>query len=563
MVLFSKGQRMPLLRQAPRLTLLLLIAPVAAGLWGTLAPALAQDGAAFHTLTAWPGFLPSLVLSVKTGMVSAAVSLGITLIIVAGLQGTAFFAALRRLLAPLLSVPHAAAALGIAFLIAPSGWIVRLVSPWLTGWQQPPDLHILNDPGGWALMLGLVAKEVPFLLLMTLAALPQTDAERRILQGQSLGVGRVMSFLIGVLPALYAQLRLPVYAVLAYSMTAVEMALILGPTLPPTLAAQTVIWMADPGLGNRSTAAAGAIALLLAVCACIGLWLGAEIAASRAMRAMAMAGFRAKALDGITSLLARGAALLLSLLMIFALAGLVLWSFAGLWAFPDAFPASLGLTTWARAAPSLAQTGLTTLAIALLSAGLALGLALACLEAEFRFQIAVAPWAMAALYLPLIVPQIAFLPGLQALALRSGFESHLYAVAASHFLFVLPYVFLSLSAPYRAWDRRIALVGYGLGASPLAVFLRLRLPMLLRPVLTALAVGLAVSIGQYLPTLLIGGGRIETVTTEAVALASGGNRRLIGAYAATQMLLPTLGFALAVAIPAFAFRNRAGMRGLE
>ncbi|MFN7053661.1 MAG: ABC transporter permease, partial [Gemmobacter sp.] len=80
-----------------------------------------------------------------------------------------------------------------------------------------------------------------------------------------------------------------------------------------------------------------------------------------------------------------------------------------------------------------------------------------------------------------------------------------------------------------------------------------------RPVLTAAAVGLAVSVGQYLPTLLIGGGRVETLTTEAVALSSGGNRRLIGAYALLQMLLPALGFAFALLLPALLFRNRRGM----
>ncbi len=46
--------------------------------------------------------------------------------------------------------------------------------------------------------------------------------------------------------------------------------------------------------------------------------------------------------------------------------------------------------------------------------------------------------------------------------------------------------------------------------------------------LTALAVGFAVSIGQYLPTLLLGWGRVPTITTEAVALSSGGDRRIDG-----------------------------------
>ena len=86
--------------------------------------------------------------------------------------------------------------------------------------------------------------------------------------------------------------------------------------------------------------------------------------------------------------------------------------------------------------------------------------------------------------------------------------------------------------------------------------------MLTRAVLVASAVGFAVSVGQYLPTLLIGAGRFPTITTEAVALGSGGNRRVIGVYAFLQMLLPFLGFALATLVPALLFRNRRAIRGL-
>ena len=84
--------------------------------------------------------------------------------------------------------------------------------------------------------------------------------------------------------------------------------------------------------------------------------------------------------------------------------------------------------------------------------------------------------------------------------------------------------------------------------------------MLLKPALVAMGVGFAVSIGQYLPTVLIGAGRLPTITTEAVSLASGGDRRVIGVYAFLQMALPFVGFALAAAIPAFLFRNRSAMR---
>jgi putative thiamine transport system permease protein len=84
--------------------------------------------------------------------------------------------------------------------------------------------------------------------------------------------------------------------------------------------------------------------------------------------------------------------------------------------------------------------------------------------------------------------------------------------------------------------------------------------MLLRPILVAGAVGFAVSVGLYLPTLFAGAGRVDTLTTEAVALASGADRRAIGVYALAQMTLPFLAFALAAIIPASLYRNRKGLR---
>lgn len=59
------------------------------------------------------------------------------------------------------------------------------------------------------------------------------------------------------------------------------------------------------------------------------------------------------------------------------------------------------------------------------------------------------------------------------------------------------------------------------------------------------AVGFAVSVAQFLPTLYVGEGQIVTVTTEAVTLSSGGQRSLVAAFAWLQWLLPAVVFALA------------------
>ena len=78
--------------------------------------------------------------------------------------------------------------------------------------------------------------------------------------------------------------------------------------------------------------------------------------------------------------------------------------------------------------------------------------------------------------------------------------------------------------------------------------------------LTAAAVGFAVSVGQYLPTLLVGAGRIQTLTTEAVALASGGDRRVIGAYGLAQTAAAFVPFFFALAIPRVVWRHRTALR---
>ena len=532
--------------------------PGIAGLAGNVLPLIGTD--AIGRLLAWPGLGGAVRLSVVTGVVSTLCAVAISLAIVAALQGGRRFGLLMHALSPLLALPHAAAALGLAFLIAPSGWIVRLLSPWATGWATPPDLLILNDPGGIALTLGLVVKEVPFLLLMLLAALPQADATRRMMLTQSLGYGRVSGWLLAVLPAVWPQLRLPVYAVLGYAMTSVDMGVILGPSLPPPLSVQVAAWMMHPDLSWRGPAAAAALLQLGLVLVVLGIARLAERPLARVGRHWAESGLRRQGLDRIATPLATATALAVVVLVAGGMLGMVLWSVAGLWPFPDALPAPLTLATWTRAAPSLTATATATLAIAILSTGAALALCLGCLEAETRFGLAPGTAAMGLLYLPLIVPQTAFVPGLQVMVLAVGAADTVPAVAAAHLVFVLPYVFLSLAPPWRAWDRRIAVVAAALGASEARTFWHLRLPMLLRPVLTAAAVGMAVSVGQYLPTLLIGGGRITTLTSEAVALASGGNRRIIGAYAVLQMLLPAAGFLLALAVPTLAFRHRRGMR---
>ncbi len=552
----------------PFITILLLLGPVCAGLAGTIAPAFGYFPAINQTaltldpirdLFGWTGIWRATLLSIGVGFLTTAISLFIVVLIVAGWSGTRVFTFLQTVLSPLLSIPHAAAAFGLAFLIAPSGWIVRGLSPGLTGWDRPPDLLILQDPLGLSLAAGLISKEVPFLLLMTLSALGQTGGQRSMKVAQTLGYGRLSGWLKTVFPKVYQQIRLPIYVVLSYSMSVVDVGVILGPNLPPTLSVQIVRWMSDPDLSMRLVAAAGALWQAVLVLGAILIWqAGEQIIAWLGRRAI-ISGKRGK-----RDTLLRGSGVLLSGLVVvmtcLGLASLALWSFAGAWSFPDVAPDSLTLRSWMRHSDSLAAATGQTALIAACSVLIALLLALGCLEAEHRYGLKLSSKALLILYLPILIPQTAFLPGLQTLMLGTGLSGGVLAVTLAHIVFVFPYVFLSLGDPYRAWDTRFAVVASALGAGSERTLWMVRLPMMLRPILTATAVGFAVSVGQYLPTLLVGGGRVQTLTTEALAISSGGDRRAIGVYALLQTAGALLPFAVALALPAWVWRNRVDLK---
>ena len=557
-----------MLRLAPLIAIAVLILPISSGVLATLLPAFgwfpALGGTTvsaepFRELFRESGIWQSVWLSLKTGLLTTMISLGLVVAFFAAWSGTRLFERMRHLVSPLLAIPHAAGAFGLAFMIAPSGFLMRLVSPELTGFVTPPDWQILMDPGGLSMSAGLIVKEVPFLFLVTLAAMPQARAGDFHRVASGLGYGRMAGFVFTVWPQLYPQIRLAVFAVIAYATSVVDVALILGPTSPAPLAVRLVGWMGDPDLAMRFKASAGAILQLGLTVSALLIWIVLEKAGSALLQVCSLSGIRYLR-DGALRWFSGGAMALAAVLVLAGLAVLAIWSFAGYWAWPDAVPRSFTLKTWMRSLDAVSGPLWITLLLGLAAMVIAIVIVIASLENEARTGRTGGSRSLWLLYLPLIMPQPAFLFGLKMFFLAFGVGTGFAALVSVHLVFVLPYVFLSLADPWRAWDSRYAQVSDTLGGTRNDTFWKIRLPMLAGPVLVAAAIGFAVSVGQYLPTVLIGAGRWPTLTTEAVALASGGDRRVIGVYAFLQMFLPFAGFAIAALVPAAMFANRRAMR---
>ncbi len=141
-----------------------------------------------------------------------------------------------------------------------------------------------------------------------------------------------------------------------------------------------------------------------------------------------------------------------------------------------------------------------------------------------------------------------------------GMDGLWITLVLSHLIFVQPYVFLTLSSIYRSFDARYVNTGAILCGSYFKAFALIKIPMLLRPILFSAAVGFSVSVAQYIPTIFIGAGRFSTITTEAVNMAGGSDRRVVAVYALYQLCLPMTMFLLALLLPKILFKNRKGIQ---
>ncbi|TEW54977.1 ABC transporter permease subunit [Psychromonas sp. RZ22] len=550
----------------PTLLILLLVVPVLGGLLGLLLPAFGWLPAlnstefnllGFEHLLATPGIERMVLLSFTTSLISTLFAFLITILILASYFNSPWLHRIQRLLGPVLVIPHAAAAIAIGFLITPSGFISRVFSPWLSGWDNPPDWLLPNDPYGLSIILGLTLKELPFLLLIALGVLAQPEIGRTLKAQHKVALSLqycpMTAFFKVILPTLYGYMRLPILAVLAYSSASVEIPLILGPNTPPTLAVAIMQWFHDPDLSLRIQASSGAILQIAITLLVLATWTLLERLTKKLLLGKLTNGQRE--VGGMFIKQFTNALTFMMLSMIgFALIAMLLWSFSGFWSFPDLLPQQLVSLHWQSALTQMQAPLWNTLKIALTTALLAIVLTLFVLEAEQQTTKNIAVISGFIIYLPLLVPSIAFLFGLVWVLEQINSQHSFINVVLAHLLFVLPYVFLSLATSYRRLDPRFSAVAASLGASPAKIFWQLKLPLLFAPILIACALGLAISFGQYLPTLLAGAGRLNTITTEAVTLANGASRRTSAVYALVQMLLPALFFLLAWLLPKLFFR---------
>jgi putative thiamine transport system permease protein len=549
--------------------LAILSIPVLAGVVGVLFPAFGYFPAlgsdrfnvnGFAQLFAFDGIASMIGLSLLTGLSATLLATLGALSLLAVFFQSRLMQKIQRLFSPLLVLPHAGVAIALLFILSPSGLVARLfdgLGPTSSSGITNINWFFPYDSYGLAITLALALKELPFILLIALGVLSQPQIARKVKgyyqSASALGYSSSTIFCKTVLPLLYPQIRLPLLAVLAFATANVEIPLLLGNNYPPTLSVAVVQWFNHVDLSMRFVGSAAAvIQLLVTVFALLG-WYVLEQGVYRCRHAIYVSG-EWQIRKGILKTFAYGLCCLYGAISLAVVYAVVVWSLAAHWTFPDLAPQAMTTLHWQTVWRDIMPALINTLLLGAMVSASALIMTVMTLESEtVRTESRWLPMNnrlfIVVLFLPLLVPGVAFLYGLVWFQQRFFSQWVWGALFITHLVYVLPYVFISLSVAYRKLDPRYVKVAYGMGKTPWQVFKAVKLPMLFSPLFVAFALGVAISFSQYLPTLLSTGGRIPTITTEAVALATGSSYRLTAVYVVLQAILPLIGFVLAWWLP--------------
>ncbi len=251
----------------------------------------------------------------------------------------------------------------------------------------------------------------------------------------------------------------------------------------------------------------------------------------------------------------RFAASLGRLTALLALAGLAapvlplaLWSAAAAWPWPALLPTVWSLRSWQLLQDS--DAGLwdavgTSLAIASVVTCLALLISLPLArvvgQGLFRGKAALE----AAMLMPLLLPSFVAAMGLHESFLAWGVTDTIPAVVLMHLIPTTPYMLRTLATAFALLGQRQEDQARSLGANPRQVLWHVTLPRLLPAVLLGCTFVFVASLGEYLLTLLIGGGMVTTLPVVLYPYIAAGDRSVA---AMGSLLLAAGPLAAAVAL---------------
>lgn len=426
------------------------------------------------------------------------------------------------------AAPHLAFAIAFLWLFTPFGWFDRIL-PFSLPWFEQQSLVTL--------IAILVIKETPFLVVLGRQQLAQLPYRQWLLQGQTLGTAPTRSWWLVVFPAWLRAMRLILFAVAIYSVAVVDLAQVAGPLNPPLLAPLIVSWQLQFDAVSQSLAAQGTWLLVgFGVVMVLGIYL-----LERSLTSLISWRVGSRVTPSLTRIVAVATRWfsftvrsIFVAVSVIALVALVALSLGRGWFYPQVLPQVWSFSHWIERSGDAMQLLTTTLGLALATATLATAMIVWLREWQRyrRYEIADA-WLLLALF----VPQLSLVVAWLASDWSRFMSSTSISVLVAHVWFSFAYGYLVYAPAERAVTQIHLSVGRSLGYRYWHSWWWFKRPLLHSALAHCFLVTFLVSVAQYVPTLLLSAGRLPTLTTELVAVSSGGEWQLPALYATLLWLI--------------------------
>lgn len=205
---------------------------------------------------------------------------------------------------------------------------------------------------------------------------------------------------------------------------------------------------------------------------------------------------------------------------------LAVWSIAYSWFWPDLLPGSFSLRAWRYAFSPVARLDvalLTSLGIASIVAAISVVIGWPAARVIALADFPGKRLLLFLLLLPVLAPPLASTMGMHAVFLRYGVADTMAGVIMAHLVPCVPYAVLVLSGSFSRLETGLEDQARTLGAGVYQVWRYVTLPQLMPGVVVAAAFAFLISWSQYLPTLIIGGGSVQTLPLSLVAFQRSGD----------------------------------------
>ena len=484
------------------------------------------------------GISKSIIMSLFTGLGSTLLALFFSQVILLYFFKTRAYNYIKIIISPLIALPHITMAIGLIFLFSPSGLFFRLFSPWLTGFDRPPNFFIIPDEYGFFLILGLILKEIPFFILVSLSAIQQFSARQIFDLGKSLQNSNFSSWCVLIFPLIYKKIRLVIFIVIAFTASVVDMSLILAPSTPSTLAIRILQIYQSSDIDSFFIASNLALIQLLIIIILLLFWMILEKIVEHKLFFIFFMKILSFKIFFLKNLIFASAAILFSLSVLGIFSSL-LWGFSKNWYFPSFFPNSIDIDTFIIFYNENKFIIFISIFISVVVSFLSSLLTIIWVELMdiLKMKKLYLEWII---FIPLFIPQISFLIGLQSFIILFNFDSFLIPLIIIQLFYVIPYSFIILAPSLREINKDIIRVAASLGKNRFHRLVQIKLPIIMSSFLTSFAIGMLVSFSLYIPVYFIGAGRVTTLTVEALNLALSGSRQDLGVATFFQIIIPIL-----------------------